>query len=435
MTPRFYTCRFPRCKRPNDRDVGFCDTCNRCLCFRHLLPPFHRCEQEDMEDETWQAGIDAEIGRLRARINDAAVREYASRLNGGRQCSVEHGDIMGCANYHVRIRFEDGSGSWLLRIPRVTRIYAVPAPMIDYLVASEYATLKFLENTAVPAPRAFGYGTRCSGTDHGISVSFLLIEELPGKPWELGGIPADEKTKDQKAKIWDGLADIFAELARHPLPKAGSLCVSSSRIQVGPMASDRWLAYLVYRFLEEKAAQLAQEEEAEGRRGEFFVKHVDDHGGHILVDDGLSITGIIDWQMARVVPRCEAFGPSLVSVDIDALSTGRLGLGVDDAGLTRALRKKGRDELARRMEDHNERTRRVFWGLALEPSWERALPLANAIPRAFGVHQDWEEWRDAALREWRADRRLRKLARNRLPARRYLHRRSKEEAYSKIVRS
>jgi aminoglycoside phosphotransferase (APT) family kinase protein len=433
-----------------------------------------------MDDETWQARIDAEISRLRARINDSAVREFASKLNGGRKCSIEHGDMMGCANYHAHVRFEDGSGPWLLRVPRVTKTGAAPAPMIDYLVASEYATLRFLENTSVPAPRAFGYGTRCSGTDHGIGVSFLLIEELPGKPWELGGIPAvdGEAEEGQKAKIWERLADIFAELARHPLPKAGSLSVDDSSrssppgIQVGPTASDRWLvltldgpfesardyytawaeqyldliadrqlynaypveAYLVYRFLKEKAAaQLADEEEEDA---EFFVKHVDDHGGHILVDDDLNITGIIDWQMARVVPRVEAFGPSLVSVDIEALGTGRLGLGVDDAGLTRALRKRGHDELARRMEeDGNERARRFFWGLALEPSWERALPLANAILRAFGVHQDWEEWRHAAMREWSADKRLRKLARARPPVRVYLHRQAKEEAYAKIIQS
>jgi hypothetical protein len=52
------------------------------------------------------------------------------------------------------------------------------------------------------------------------------------------------------------------------------------------------------------------------------LKHVDDYGDHILVDEQLNITGIIEWQMARVVPRQETFGPSLVTADMNALYNG-----------------------------------------------------------------------------------------------------------------
>jgi aminoglycoside phosphotransferase (APT) family kinase protein len=76
---------------------------------------------------------------------------------------------------------------------------------------------------------------------------------------------------------------------------------------------------------------LVQEEgKARGKTtpgGGFFLKHVDDHGGHLLLDDEDNITGIIDWQMARVVPRDEAFGPSLISVDMSALCRGNVSLG------------------------------------------------------------------------------------------------------------
>src|SRR5690606_16988540 len=66
-------------------------------------------------------------------------------------------------------------------------------------------------------------------------------------------------------------------------------------------------AYLVYRFLQDNATQLSDPEDR------FFLKHVDDKGDHIMVDEDLNITGIIDWQMARIVPRREAFALSLVS--------------------------------------------------------------------------------------------------------------------------
>jgi hypothetical protein len=37
---------------------------------------------------------------------------------------------------------------------------------------------------------------------------------LPGKPWDGQG---------DTAKVWKGLADIVAELEKHPFPKAGSV--------------------------------------------------------------------------------------------------------------------------------------------------------------------------------------------------------------------
>jgi hypothetical protein len=62
----------------------------------------------------------------------------------------------------------------------------------------------------------------------------------------------------------------------------------------------------------------------------FYLKHVDDKGDHILVDEQLNITGVIDWQMARIVPRHEALEPSLVTVDMNALCKGRVSLSPDD---------------------------------------------------------------------------------------------------------
>lgn len=240
---------------------------------------------------------------------------------------------MGSANYHARIRFHDGSPSWLLRVPRVASFaVCLPVPLADYLILSEYTTLKFLETTTVPAPRAFSYGVCDNETDHGVGASFLLMEELPGKPWAGEGVSGKEATEDEKARVWSGLAEILVELEHHPFPKVGSLCFQSSNsIGVSAVASDRFVvltpkgpfddsiayytafaeqylvliadgqlyaeypvdAYLVYRFLKDNASQLTQQDEAQSQE-ELFIKHVDDKGGHLLVDDNLNITGIID---------------------------------------------------------------------------------------------------------------------------------------------
>lgn len=390
----------------------------------------------------------AEIERLCSQINFDAVCDLASSLNGGRSCTIDQstttvaGAPIGFANYHARILFDDGSRSWLLRVPRIGA--AIPPAMVDYLILSEYATLKFLETTKVPAPRAFGYGISASSENHGVGVSFMLIEELPGTPWNVQSRAVT--FGDKRAKVWDGLADILIELKNHPFPKAGSLCWQSSGIEVSAFPSDRFLvldssgpfststayytafveqyleliadgqlyieypinAFLIYRFLKDNVSQLAADDERQTTE-KFYLKHVDDRGDHLLVDEDLNITGIIGWQMARVVPRCEAFGPSLVTADMGTLCSERPSTSPDDIMLSDKLRSKGlSDELADNMA-WNEKVRRFFWGLTFVPKWEHAQPIANGILKAFGVNKSWPQWKEAALKEYESDERLQTL--------------------------
>lgn len=342
------------------------------------------------------------------------------------------GSFTGCANYHVRIHFEDGSRSWLMRVPRVSGFaVGLPVSLAEYLIRSEYATLKFLETTAVPAPRVYTFGIPSQCTDYGVGVCFLLMEELPGKPWD---------GQKDTANVWKGLADIFAELEKHPFPRAGSLYVESpdDLPSVSATASDRFVcldaygpfetstayyagwaeqylaliadgqlypqfpveAYLVHRFLQDNVSQLSDFDD------KFFLKHVDDKGDHLLVDQDLNITGIIDWQMARVVPRREAFALSLVSADMGALCDGHISISTQDVAFRNALAEKG-SGLASYAGD--EMARRFFWGLGLEPKWAYAMPLAKAILQVFGVEQSWDEWKEAALKRYRGDERLKAL--------------------------
>lgn len=382
----------------------------------------------------------AEIGRLRSLINNEAVCKLASSLNNDKSCTIEYsskfvgsGALMGCANYHASIRFDDGSPSWLIRVPRIMGFaVGLPVALAEYLISSEYATLKFLETTTVPAPRAFAFGISSQGTDYGVGVCFLMMEELPGKPWDGQG---------DATKIWRAVADILDELAKHPFQQAGSLLIDplNSLPAVSAVASDRFVcldpygpfetsgayyaawaeqhleliadgqlypqfpveAYLVYRFLRDNGIHLS-----DGDDNQFYLKHVDDKGDHILVDENFNVTGIIDWQMARIVPRREAFALSLVTADMSALCGGQSSLSKSDVELRDILREK-RPELASYMAD--EKMRRFFWGLGLETKWKYALPLATAILRVFGISQSWDEWSTVAVRTYGEDERLKKL--------------------------
>jgi hypothetical protein len=357
--------------------------------------------------------------------------------------TVGAGALMWSANYHARIRFDDWSPSWLLCVPRVaTFAGGIPSSLVEYLVLSEYAILKFLETTAVPAPHAFSYGISGAGTDHGTGVSFILMEELRGTPWVGQGMSGGDASADEKGKVWGSLADIVMELKKHPFPKAGSLCLQSSEIEVSAIASDRFIvltprgpfmtstayytafaeqyleliadgqlyteypvdAYLVYRLLKDNATQSLSrvENEVEER---FYLKHVDDKGDHLLVDEELNTTGIIDWQMARIVARREAFGPSLVTADMSALCQGKVSLSPNDLILAVMLQKRGLSSVA----DTDEKARRYFWGLALESERKYALSLANTILEVFGVGQDWAQWMETGLKAYETDERLKGL--------------------------
>jgi hypothetical protein len=57
---------------------------------------------------------------------------------------------------------------------------------------------------------------------------------------------------------------------------------------------------------------------------------VDDKGDHLMVDNELNVIGIINWQMARVVPASEVFGPSLVTAKIGDIYSGSSSLTIHD---------------------------------------------------------------------------------------------------------
>lgn len=151
-------------------------------------------------------------------------------------------------------------------------------------------------------------------------------------------------------------------------------------------------AYIVFSFLKSQlqalAARPTEDSESVEAAEQFFLKHVDDKGDHLMVDDELNIVGIIDWQMARVVPAAEAFGPSLVTA-VGDIYGGRSSLTVHDLALAHFLEANGAAGLAEIMRG-NERARRFFFGLDVDLPWEETLSLIRGIWTAFGVEHGME---------------------------------------------
>ena len=343
---------------------------------------------------------------------------------------------MGCANYHGWLIFETGD-RWIVRIPR-TGFSDVPSELVEYLVANEYATLKFLEPTKVPAPKAFAYGL-ASDPSNRVGVSYIMMQALPGSPFY-----AYEASPDQKKGVIEQLADILIEISKNPLPLAGSLVMKNDQIDVSAVASNRFVAldtygpfsstldyiisiidqymdliadgqlhhthpleaFLFYHFLRQNTDALV----ASDIPGQFFLKHVDDKGDHLLVDAEFNITGIIDWQFARAVPAAEAFGPSYVTADLPSLYSSNTSVTDDDRLLAKSLKDRGADVLASFAEG-NEIMRRFHNGLASGLTKDEARDVLKGMVVCVQGQEldDLDGWITRQCKECQSDHRWEKI--------------------------
>ncbi|KAH7304672.1 hypothetical protein B0I35DRAFT_382249 [Stachybotrys elegans] len=377
---RFQKCSLPDCQEPGVRNRS-CVVCERHLCAIHIQPRYHKCpSMKRVDDATWENNIKREVEALLASINVRKLVEVAESLRGGTKCTFEPGRylgpgaMMGCANFHGWINFHDGV-QWIARFPRTTSFSDVPSDLVEYLVQSEYATLKWLEELKIPTPRAHGFGL-ASDLNNLVGASYLLEDALPGKVYN-----SYTASAEQKFHVYKQYAAVLSEISKHGLDQACSLLPGGI---TGPIASNRFVtlgiygpfhspreyftsvaeshieliadgqlypeypkeACLFYRLLRDQAAAVLSPIEMDHR---FFLKHVDDKGDHILVDEDYNITGIIDWQFARFVPASEAFSPSLFTADMSMLYKGIPGLGPNDKEFSKLLDSGfASNELARR---------------------------------------------------------------------------------------
>lgn len=168
-------------------------------------------------------------------------------------------------------------------------------------------------------------------------------------------------------------------------------------------------AYLVFSYLKSQIHTLAATPSRDTPE-QFYIKHVDDKGDHLMVDEDLNILGIIDWQMSRVVPAEEAFGPSLVTAKMGDMYDGVSSLTIHDRALASFLRAEGAADLADIM-SKDERQRRFFFGLDVDFPWDETLLLIRGIWAAFGVGRDtdWKTWKMDMLEQHVHDERLKDM--------------------------
>lgn len=352
---------------------------------------------------------------------------------------------MGGQNCHAEITFEDGI-KWLARLQLVTRTTSPPIEVCDYVLRSEAATMLYLRGfTKVPVPEVFDWAC-ASDPKNLIGLGYIFVEKLEGKPlnWQTLSPP-------QKEIVLQQLVDIYLDLEQHPLNAIGSLSLlnedtkkfvvqalaSPENPQIGPFPS--WLessykllesylpmiasgeigvhhpvdVYLMHRFRQDLLCKVEQDNSP--RNQQFFLKHPDDKGDHILINEECKIVGIIDWDWTQTHSKAEAFSSPCMLWPVRQFYEGSNELSPDERRLAQIYTDRGCEDLSRFVVN-GRAIQRLFFALGVESEEENPKTfraLFKGLRGASGLEaMEWEDWKRDALSEWQSDVRLQRLLDN-----------------------
>lgn len=351
--------------------------------------------------------------------------------------------MMGNQNCHVEITFDDNV-RWLARF-RLARTSSPPLEVRDWILQSEAATMTYLQqNTCIPTPKVFDWACESDPANE-LGVGYILMEKLDGIPldWQAASL-------HQREKVMHQLVDIFLEIEKHTFKEMGSLVPSTKDIidvqglahqstfrvgkgPLGPFSSslegsqailESYLAmiatgeidsccpvdiYLVHRFCQDIVGSLWEDVPSDGQ---FFLKHPDDKGDHILVNESFDIIGVIDWEWTQTVSKAEAFCSPCMMWPVAEFYDGSNELAADELRLAAIFREKGREDLANCVIE-GRKVQRFFFTLGLESSFldtETLRPLFAGLQRAFNFEdEEWGSWKSKALEKCKDDKLLLEL--------------------------
>jgi hypothetical protein len=346
---------------------------------------------------------------------------------------------MGGQNCHVDVEFEDGT-VWLARI-RLDDPLLPPKPTQMHIFTSEVATLRFLEKTAVPAPKVYTYAAE-SGPNL-VGASYVLMEKLPGAP-----LRWDKATFGQRRKVMSQLADIFLELEKFPFSTSGSLCLShdvsivsgfaqsslfsSPEQTLGPFESvESSLRAMILQqqdqIVNEELSSLAVDNylshcwrhdmiahvgtHCHEMGSGFFLKHFDDKGDHILVDTDFNITGMIDWEFASAEPKALAFSTPCMLWPVGDFYNGKNELSAEEIEFAKIFEARDREDIGKIVRESRKMQRFTFFnggGISRDLGEFQALftGLRAAWARKDEQLGSYEDWKRDASERLRGDERL-----------------------------
>lgn len=393
-------------------------------------------DEPDAFFAAYDTAKEAQLQTFLSGINTNALVSLASGLRDNIKCVLPaarpgHGDTnlsidpklvsnqMGGQNCQLDIAFEDGV-VWIARL-RLDEPTALPLAAQEKIFASEVNTLRFLAQTRVPAPKVFYHSSECNF----IGTPFMIMEKLPGTPLQWS-----DASPQQRTIVLEQLVEVFLELERHPFPATGSL--SSETGEIGPfqsltkalrsiseheiemiesgelstLALDN---YLSQRWRLERVQDLVDGDAG----GNFYLKHFDDKGDHILVDEQYRITGIIDWEFASAECKSIAFGSPCMLWPVGEFYEGSNQLSHEETELADLFRRRNREDMAQLVLHGRKHQRFTFFlGSPVSTEREEFGSLFQGLRTAVsGEHTDsYLDWKtDAIARALEGDAAFRRL--------------------------
>ncbi|KAK3383606.1 hypothetical protein B0T24DRAFT_715471 [Lasiosphaeria ovina] len=385
---------------------------------------------------------------LLAKVNVEALESAASKAQQRILCQITalsnpstRADLTssqcGGQNCHVDVEFVDGV-TWLARIRLDDPL--PPAGVQASVFLSEVATLEFLANTQVPAPHVYAYEP--ASPANAVGTSYVLMEKLAGKPLDW-----NRATAEQRARVMEGLADVYLELEKHPIPLSGPLVPGTDgQVTVGAFAQVPWFEtpeqalgpfgtleasytaivlhhlrmlaslalgnnllvdnYLTFLWRLSALPQLVAD--SASRAGPFYLKHCDDKGDHILVDDEHNITGIIDWEFASAEAKELAFSSPCMVWPVGDFYDGSNALAEDEVRFADIFEQRGRGDLGKMVRGGRPWQRYLFFlggripreMIGLEPLFQglrKSMPAGENNAAAISSYLDWKQGALAGL--------------------------------------
>ncbi|KZT23994.1 hypothetical protein NEOLEDRAFT_1157085 [Neolentinus lepideus HHB14362 ss-1] len=401
--------------QPSVREDGACRLCKRQLCATH---DNNTCTPSAIdEDKRTSAGDQAEEHEIRSLLSSfhpEVLKTRASSLRGGIPCSLEGisydpaytRTAMGGMNYHINIQFEDGV-SWICRLRR-QKLGSSSAKLQQRIVLSEAASIKYLSNAGIPVPHVYDYGVGKLALLGQLADIFIKLKENSfdcigclTKPDDqsIGPLVAENATDTRDGEL--DLLGPFSSSTEYRVAFINRQLDLISRREA--YIHDAVDAYLVHRSLLDYITTYPQLQS--GDQPPFFLRHMDDKGDHILVDDN-------DWEWVQTTCEVEAFCAPFFLLDIGAYYDGSNELSDGEKFFAKVLEEKGRHDLATHIRNGRVQHRllQCIAGPIDDTQWFPNL-FAGLLATLHGESADepkkmWREWREAALGKYQNEERL-----------------------------
>ncbi|OIW23247.1 hypothetical protein CONLIGDRAFT_719350 [Coniochaeta ligniaria NRRL 30616] len=200
-------------------------------------------------------------------IDPNVACSLASRHRGSKPCRLFQKAANGSYNVCYFVELPDDGTRWVVEIPLVPTVRNVWDK-----VQSEVATCgKYIKkHTAIPIPRVQVFGRAGPVDGHNpTGLAYVILDNVPGRSLDLASSLAE--SRQSRSGFYSQLIDVLAELPH-------SLAESWPR---------RW--------------------------GAFVLAYPDLRWSNIIVDEDLTIRGIIDWEWASTIPRSSMAGSATSS--------------------------------------------------------------------------------------------------------------------------